>query len=283
MTASSSTRTGVVETSDGALIYYEVTGSGPPILFVHGWMMSGRFWRKQVEGLSGEFTVVTMDLRAHGNSSKALHGHTIPQYARDVRTVIESLGLEAVTLVGWSLAGPVVLDCWSHLGARRLRALALVDSTPAPFSPGEWNAHRLRGHAYDQLNATLADVIRDEEGFARRFIDNMFRSGTAPAEEMRWMLAESLKVRAIAAAAIYSDFVMRDYTPVLGTITVPAVVFAGESNVFKGGIAQGRWVAERIPGATFVTSQEGGHLLFYEEPGRFNRELARSLLHSRNA
>lgn len=278
MTASSSTRTGVVEAGDGALLYYELTGSGPPILFVHGWMMSGRFWKKQVEGLSGQFTVVTMDLRAHGNSSKALHGHTIPQYARDVGAVVEALGLEDVTLVGWSLAGPVVLDCWRHLGARRLRALALVDSTPFPFSPAEWNAHRLRGHAYDRLNATVADVLGDEEAFARRFIGNMFRSGTAPAEELRWMLAESLKVPAVAAAAIYSDFVMRDYTPVLGTITVPAVVFAADSSIFERGVEQGRWVAERIPGASFVAAREGGHLLFYEEPGPFNRALARSLL-----
>lgn len=103
-------RSGVVETGDGALVYYEVTGDGAPILFVHGWTMSGRFWDRQVEGLAPHFAVVTMDLRGHGNSSKVLHGHTVPQYARDVRAVIEALDLHGVTLVGWSLPGPVVLD-----------------------------------------------------------------------------------------------------------------------------------------------------------------------------
>lgn len=278
MTVSTSTRCGVVEATDGALIHCRVTGSGPPILFVHGWMMSGRFWERQVEGLSGEFTVVTMDLRGHGNSSKVLHGHTVPRYARDVRAVIETLRLEEVTLVGWSLAGPVVLDYWSRFGADRLCALALVDTTPAPFSAGEWNAHRLRGHDHDQLNAVVANVIGDEEAFARRFIDNMFKSGKAPPEDARWMLAESMKTPAVAAAAIYSDFVMRDYTPVLGTIMVPTVVFAADSNIFERGIEQGRWVAEQIPGATFVASRGGGHLLFYEEPERFNVELANSVL-----
>lgn len=280
MTVSTSTRTGVVEATDGALIYYRMTGSGPPILFVHGWMMSGRFWKRQVEGLSDDFTVVTMDLRAHGNSSKVLHGHTIPRYARDVRAVIESLRLEEVTLVGWSLGGPVVLDYWSRFGADRLRALALVDTTPFPFSSGEWNAHRLKGHNYDQMNAAIVGLIGDEETFARRFIDNMFKSGKAPAEDVGWMLAESLKTPAVAAAAIYSDFVMRDYTTVLGTITVPTVVFAGDSNIFERGIEQGRWVADQIPGATFVASRGGGHLLFYEEPERFNTALANSLLRS---
>ena len=267
---------GVVESSDGALIYYEMSGDGPPILFVHGWLMSSRFWVRQVEGLSRDFTVVTMDLRAHGNSSKILHGHTVPQYARDVRAVIEALELDGVNLVGWSLAGPVVLDYWSQYGADRLRALALVDMTPFPFSPGAWNAHRLRGHNYDGLNTAVASVLGDLEAHARRFIDNMFKAGVAPADDMSWMLAESMKTPAAAAAAIYSDFVMRDQTAVLPTITLPTTVFAADSNIFERGIEQGRWVAGQIPAATFVGSDNGGHLLFYEDGAMFNAAVARS-------
>ena len=271
-----SSRSGLVETSDGALIYYEVTGDGPPILFVHGWMMSSRFWVRQVEGLSRDFTVVTMDLRAHGNSSKVLHGHTIPQYARDVRAVIEGLKLDGVTLVGWSLAGPVVLDYWSHYGADRLRALALVDMTPFPFSPDAWNAHPRKGHDYDQMNAALASIFADREAFARSFIDNMFKSGAASADDMRWMLAESMKTPAAVAVAIYSDFLMRDYTAVLSTITIPTTVFAADSNIFNRGIEQGRWVASQIPGATFVGSDNGGHVLFCEDAAIFNAAVARA-------
>lgn len=270
-----SSRSRLVETSDGALIYCEETGDGPPMLFVHGWTMSSRFWVRQVEGLSRDFTVVTMDLRAHGNSSKVLHGHTIPQYARDVRAVIEALNLHGVALVGWSLAGPVVLDYWSHHGADRLRALALVDMTPFPFSPGAWNAHRMSGHDYEQMNATFASFFADREAFARRFIDNMFKSGAAPVDDMKWMLAESMKTPAPAAVAIYSDFVMRDYTAVLPTITIPTTVFAADSDIFNRGIEQGRWVASQIPGATFVGSDNGGHLLFYKDAAIFNAAVAR--------
>jgi non-heme chloroperoxidase len=273
---STSTRSGLVEASDGALIHYEATGDGPPILLVHGWMMSSRFWVRQVEDLSGEFTVVTMDLRAHGNSSKVLHGHTLPRYARDVRAVVEALELDGVTLVGWSLAGPLVLEYWKRYGADRLHALALVDMTPFPFSPGPWNAHRLRGRDHDGMHAALASVFADLESFARRFIDNMFKSGTAPDGDMRWMLAEGMKTPAVAAAAIYSDFLMRDYTVVLPTIAIPTTVFAADSNIFESGIAQGRWVASRIPGASFVASDGGGHALFYEEAAIFNAALARS-------
>lgn len=269
-------RSGLVEASDGALIYYEVTGEGPPVLFVHGWTMSSRFWVRQAEGLSNDFTVVTMDLRAHGSSSKVLHGHTIPQYARDLRTVIEALRLDQVTLVGWSLAGPVVLDHWSKYGADRIEALVLVDTTPFPFSPADWNAHGLKNYSFDQMNVALASLFENRQAFARRFIDSMFTSGTAPHADMDWMLTETMKTPSAVAAAIYSDFLMRDYTRVLSTITVPTTVVAANSDIFERGVAQGRWIASQIPAATFVESNCGGHVLFYTDVAMFNEAVARA-------
>ncbi|HET6965209.1 MAG TPA: alpha/beta hydrolase [Acidimicrobiales bacterium] len=265
---------GIVQAGDEALLYYEACGSGPAILLVHGWMMSTRFWDRQVEALSGDFTVVAMDFRAHGNSGKVLHGHTIPQYARDVRTVVERLELESVTLVGWSLGGAVVLDYWSHYGADRLSSLSLVDMTPCPFSSDAWNQHRLRGRNYDQLNATVASIYSDQYGFVRRFVDSMFHSGAAPTDDAAWMAAEAMRTPAPAAAAIYSDFVMRDYTAILPTISVPATVFASDSGVFERGIEQGEWIASRIPDGRFVASDRGGHLLFREDAATFNAAIA---------
>ena len=55
---------------DGARIYYEDHGQGQPILLVHGWTCSSRFWQKNVDELAKKFRVVTLDLRGHGNSSK---------------------------------------------------------------------------------------------------------------------------------------------------------------------------------------------------------------------
>ena len=79
------------ETEDGAKIYYEDHGKGDVILLVHGWMCSSKFWKANVPELAKEFRVVTIDQRGHGYSSKTLWGHTVPQYARDVRALIEHL------------------------------------------------------------------------------------------------------------------------------------------------------------------------------------------------
>jgi len=117
---------GWVRSADEARIYVETAGNGPSILLVHGWTMSSRFWLRQVAGLSERFQVVTMDLRAHGNSSKTLEGHTVTRYADDIQAVLTALKLNRVLLAGWSLAGPVVLEYWRRFGAEKLASLALV-------------------------------------------------------------------------------------------------------------------------------------------------------------
>jgi len=262
-----------VETPDGAFIYYETKGTGSPIVFVHGWTMSGKLWQKQFEKLSKDHQVVVIDLRAHGNSSKTLSGHSIPQYAKDVRAVIDALKLKDATLAGWSLAGPVVLEYWKQFGADKVKALGLVDMTPFPFSPAEWNAQGLKNYNYDRMNAFFIALNEKRRDVAAGFINNMFKNAQAPKEDMEWIMTEHLKVPVSVATAIYSDYLTRDYTGVLKTITVPTIVFAGDSNIFKKGIEMGKFIASQIPKAKFAGSEKGGHVLFYEDPDWFNNEL----------
>jgi non-heme chloroperoxidase len=263
---------GTAETDDGAFIYYRVRGSGSPLVFVHGWAMSGNFWKKQVEGISGNYQVITIDLRAHGNSSKIMHGHTIPRYAGDVRTVMRKLQVENATLIGWSLGGPVVLSYWEQFGAEDIRALGLVDMTPFPFSPADWNSHSLSNYDYNNMNAFLLAVAENRRDATTAFINRMFRSGQA-GPELEWMLAESLKTPTAAAVAIYSDYLMRDYSEILKTIDVPVVIFAAGSQIFPRSVEMAKYVNSRIPNSALVIVENAGHLLFYENSEKFNSAL----------
>lgn len=222
-------------TEDGAQIYYEIAGSGQPLVLVHGWTCSSKFWRNNVPELAKNCRVIIMDMRGHGNSSKILTGHTIPEYARDVRALIEHLDLEDAALFGWSLAGQVVLSYWQQYSHdSRLKALGLVDINPAPFSQEAWNSHMLKDTTFDGMNALNLFQTTDPKGFAGIFAGK-FRD-TKPAEdEFEWMVAELLKTPAWIAIAIHSDFLVRDYTPVLPTITVPTIVFAADSHVAPRG------------------------------------------------
>lgn len=264
---------GYLETQDGAKIYYEDHGGGQPILLVHGWLCSSRFWQRNVPALANQFRVVTFDLRGHGNSSKILTGHTLRQYARDAREVVEQLGLEGAVLVGWSMGGEVVLSYHEQYGMdRRLKALGLVDSAPFPFGPADWNNHALRNFNYDGLNAMFAEHSANPRDFAAAFTTRMFRQKPSGAE-MDWVVAEMMKTPAWIAEAVYSDFVMSDHAKSLAAIKVPVIVCAANSGVFCDGIAMGKAIAAQVPRATFIPFEDAGHMLFYEQPQKFNAAL----------
>ncbi len=262
-----------LETRDGAKIYYEDRGEGQPLLFVHGWLCSSKFWQRNVPELANAFRVVTVDLRGHGNSSKTLTGHTIGQYARDVREVIEHLELQETVLVGWSLGGPVVLSYYELYGAdSRLKALGLLDTAPYPFGPARWNSHVLRNYNYDRMHATFADYIANPRQFAIAFTTRMFKQAPSDAD-MDWVVAEMMKTPTWIAEAAYSDFVMSDHARTLRAIRVPVIVFAANSGVFCDGIAMGKAIAKQVPRGTFIPFEDAGHILFYEQPQKFNAAL----------
>lgn len=262
-----------LETKDGAKIYYQDQGEGQPILLVHGWMCSSKFWQKNVPDLANEFRVVTIDLRGHGNSSKALTGHTVGQYARDVREVIEHLGLQDAVLVGWSLGGPVVLSYYQQYSRdSRLKALGLVDATPFPFNPADWNSHPLKGYNYDGMNATFADCTANPRKFAIAFTTRMFKQKPSEAD-MNWVVAELMKTPIWVAEAVYSDFLMSDYAKSLSAIEIPVIIFAADSGIFCSGIAMGKAIANQVPRGTCIPFEDGGHILFYEQPQKFNAAL----------
>ena len=262
------------ETNDGTKIYFEDHGQGQPILFVHGWLCSSRFWQKNVPELKNELRVVTIDLRGHGNSSKTLTGHTIAQYARDVRRLIEHLDIHDVVLAGWSLGGPVVLSYYQQYSYHsRLKALSLIDTCLFPFSPESWNSHVLSGFNYDRLHATLNLLREDPRKFSADFTARMFKQNPSEADA-NWIVAEMLKTPPWIAGAIYSDFVMSDFFRTLPSVEVPVLVFAANSLVFPNGIAMGKAIAREASRATCIAFEDSGHILFYEQPQKFNAAMA---------
>jgi len=266
--------TAILETDDGALIYYDVKGKGQPVLFVHGWTMSSNVWKKQVDALSGQYQVITMDSRGHGNSSKTLNNHQVPRYAKDVRAVINQLKLKDVVVVGWSLAGPVVLSYWEQFGDDKIKALALVDMTPFPFSPETWNTHGLKNYNYDGMNKIFIAFAEDRRNIGTGAVKKMFKDGEPSKEDLEWAVNEHLKTPTPIAIAIYSDYLIRDFSSVLKTITVPTIVFSANSLLFKQSIDMGKWTSRQIPNAKFVPFDDAGHFLFYEKHEKFNKVLA---------
>ncbi len=84
-------------------IHYESTGSGPPLLFLHGFGSSGRDWERQVERFTGDHSVITVDFQGHGESAKPAGPYSIPVFASDVSALLEEIRVGPVAVVGISL------------------------------------------------------------------------------------------------------------------------------------------------------------------------------------
>ena len=97
------------ETDDGAFLYYEVHGEGTPLILLHGWTASMRVFDKNVPELSKHYQVITVDYRGAGYSSKLLEGHTPDRYCRDIRGLVEHLGLKEYFMGGWSMSVAISL------------------------------------------------------------------------------------------------------------------------------------------------------------------------------
>ena len=263
---------GFVKTGDGAYIHYEMTGKGQPILFIHGIFGSKKFFEKNVASLKENFSVITIDLRGHGKSSKGLDGYSIDRLAQDVHEVIKQLKLKNVLLMGWSMGGPITLSYWKQFGAKkgRIAGLGLIDITPFPFSSGKWNTHNMRNYNAEAFNGFVSGILSDQRKFVENFDTLMFKEGKRPTN-IEWAIEERMKLPPYQAIALYGSYVYSDYTDVLKTITVPTLVLAADSICYPQGIKQGKWLAKQIPDSTFVQFDEGGHMLFHIEADKFNK------------
>jgi pimeloyl-ACP methyl ester carboxylesterase len=96
-----------------------------------------------------------------------------------------------------------------------------------------------------------------------------------PSEEadIDWVVAEMMKTPTWIAEAVYSDFIMSDHAKSLPAINLPVIVFAADSGVFHNGITMGKAIASQVPDGTFIPFEGAGHILFYEQPQKFNAAL----------
>lgn len=97
--------------TDGTPIRYRVTGEGPAVVLVHGSALSGAIWRGfgYLSTLADTFTVITLDLRGHGRSGKPRveTAYRMPLFVGDVAGVLDQLGIERASYVGYSLGARV--------------------------------------------------------------------------------------------------------------------------------------------------------------------------------
>lgn len=251
----------------GITLAYDDAGpeDARPLVLVHGISMSRRYFHKQLGPLSARHRVIAVDLRAHGDSEKVEFGHTVPQYARDLKQFIEALGVDRPVLLGWSMGAFVAFEYIRQFGTGSLRGLIDVDESASDFKWDDWEHGFLDLPA---LHSLMTSVQDDKEAFVRGFVPEMFHRPPA-LEELEWMIGESTKLPTGALSAILFDQTVQDYRGVLPSIDIPALICWGEHDQLLP-VSGAPYMRDHIPGARLELFGQSGHCPFVEESERFN-------------
>jgi non-heme chloroperoxidase len=262
-----------IETPDGVPIYYEEHGDGETLLLVHGWMMNGGYWwQKNVEPLAEDHHVITVDFRGHGLSGKTDENHTLVEYARDIHHFLETLELDDVTAIGWSMGASVLLTYFEQFGSDRLQAVGFVDQSPSVLSADDWEHAVFGGFTLEALEGLVDTIQSDHPGFAKEIIPTMFATPPA-ADSLDEMFAVTMMTPTSVATAIVSDFFESDLRDVVHEIDVPTLLLYGEQSMIYPS-AVGSWMNRQIPNSELVLFSDSGHCPFWEEYDTFNGEIA---------
>ena len=148
-----------ITTKDGTQIYYKDWGSGPPVVFSHGWPLSSDSWEAQMLFLaSNGYRCIAHDRRGHGRSSQPWDGNEMNTYADDLAALMDTLNLRNTVLIGFSAGGGEVARYIGRHGSKRLSKAALIASVPPLMLKTAANPGGLPIEVFDGIRAgALAD------------------------------------------------------------------------------------------------------------------------------
>jgi len=238
--------------SNGTSIYYEVHGSGSPILFVHGSGGHHAGWWQQVAALRDEHTVVTLDLRGFGNSD-ADETYDSRSFPDDVVAVIEDADLRDAVLLGQSIGAAAALKAALRV-PERIRGVILAHSLGGIDDPEITplvKADRAEAEKLPVIDRLLTREFRENEAAKAFLFTQMGTFNKARMQDLRNLSSDGPSVADVTAAGFGIAFLAAEKDAVLS----PATVVKAHELVAGS-------LLEIVPGAP--------HAMYWERPDLFN-------------
>ena len=244
--------------SDDAEIFYDMTGSGPPVVLLHPFPANRDLWLPVAKMLASRYRLIIPDLRGHGESSLGNGIATMQKHAEDIARVMDGAGVDRAPLVGVSIGGYAIFEFWRCF-RDHVSALVLCN-TKAQADMPEARANRLQV-AEDVLQRGTGQFFED---MAQKLLGETTRRSRPDLVEgalrmMRKMSAEDV-------AAVQRGMADRpDSVPTLKTITVPTLIITGDEDIMTG-IPEAELMKQHIPGGQMKVVAKAGHYSPWEQP-----------------
>jgi pimeloyl-ACP methyl ester carboxylesterase len=258
---------------DGLQIAYERAGSGPTLVLLHGYVGDGpTTWRRQLDGLCDEFTMIAWDAPGVGGSTDPPESFGMAGYADCLAGFIDALRIERPHVVGLSFGGALALGLFGrHPTIPTTLVLASAYAGWAGSLPAAVATQRLR------QALALAGVPADE--LVRTLLPTMFSASAAPEDvdafgaSLRAVHPAGFRAMARAAA--------EDLRDVLPLVDVPTLLVYGDRDV-RAPLTVAEDLHAAITGSTLVVLPGIGHVCTIEAPAEFN-DVVRNFCTSRTA
>jgi pimeloyl-ACP methyl ester carboxylesterase len=248
----------------GHRIAYQKKGEGPTLVLLHGWPLDGREWRRQIDGLSDEFTVVAWDALGSGRSSDPPETFRLPDWADCLAAFIEALELGRPHVAGLSWGGGLALELHRrHPTVLRTLILASAYAGWAGSLPPEVVEQRL------QLMLRNSELPPDQ--WAPALIETLVTK-KATADMVDLLSSMITEFHPAATRVAMRAFAEADLRDVLPRIDVPTLLLCGEEDMRA---PRHVWEAlhSGIRGSKLVLIPGVGHVIDIEAAERFNAEV----------
>jgi non-heme chloroperoxidase len=263
------------ENSGAIEIYYEDHGSGPPVVLIHGYPLSGRAWDKQVPVLLDMgCRVITYDRRGFGKSSQPTTGYDYDTFAADLNALMEKLDLRESVIVGHSMGTGEVTRYLGTYGSARVAKGVLVSPIP-PFLLQAGNDPE--GLPASVFEGFIQSAKADAPAWMKGFLDNFYNidtfGGTLVSDQAyQASLNVAIAASATAAVACVSTW-ETDFRGDLSKIDVPMLVIQGDADRILPFDKTGKRLAGLIKDMQLVVIEGGPHAIAWTHADQVNRAL----------
>ncbi|MGS0685970.1 alpha/beta fold hydrolase [Nakamurella sp. GG22] len=247
----------------GLGVAFRRTGSGPPLLLLHGALCDSRDWRRQMDCFAAHFTVIAWDAPGCGDSDDL----PSPDYGLDdhidtLAGFIRAVGLDHPHVLGLSLGSVLAIALKARYpdSARSLTLASAYAGWGGSLPPSEVQ-HRIR--------LTLQDLERPSGEAAREFVATLL-----PPDAPRWQVEEQIdmitQARPATTRAILTRIAPVDLRPALALIDVPTLLLYGDDDV-RAPAAVAAAMHAQIPGSLLIQLAGVGHCGHVQAPTEWNR------------
>jgi non-heme chloroperoxidase len=264
-----------IKTKDGTSIYYKDWGSGPPVVFSHGWPLTADAFEDQMMFLAAHgYRCIAHDRRGHGRSGQPWSGNDMDTYAADLAELVNALDLRGAVHVGHSTGGGEAARYVARHGRGRAAKLVMIAAVPPIMVKTTDNPGGTPIEAFDQIRANVA---ADRSQFFKD-LSGPFYGANRPGANVSQGLRDSFWLQGMMGGLkneydCVKAFSETDFTGDLRAVDVPTLILQGDADQIVPFADSGALSAKLVKGATLKVYPGAPHGMCSTHKDEVNADL----------